>query len=174
MTGLIYVAIVAMWAAVLIPMWLRRHDAAGERRDERRQEALGVLAGGPEQSAHAARSRAARRRRIILAGLGVALVTAATAYVLGLVGLWIPLAALTLLIGFAAGIAVATRLEAQRVARLAARRSHRARARRRDTVAVARPPRRAEEPARVRTSTPPGRERRLVGEDWERVFDQTA
>ncbi|MEZ5115320.1 MAG: hypothetical protein R2737_03540 [Candidatus Nanopelagicales bacterium] len=32
MTGLIYLAIVALWAAVLVPMWLRRHDQANEAR----------------------------------------------------------------------------------------------------------------------------------------------
>ena len=26
MTGLIYVAIIAVWAVVLVPAWLRRHD----------------------------------------------------------------------------------------------------------------------------------------------------
>ena len=33
MTGLIYVAIVALWAVVLVPMWLRRHDLANESRN---------------------------------------------------------------------------------------------------------------------------------------------
>ena len=32
MTGLIYVVIIALWAAVLIPMWLRRHDQISEVR----------------------------------------------------------------------------------------------------------------------------------------------
>jgi len=44
MTGLIYVAIVALWAAVLIPMWLRRHDADEAHRLERHAEAMGTLA----------------------------------------------------------------------------------------------------------------------------------
>lgn len=30
--GLIYVAIIALWAIVLVPMWLRRHDQASEMR----------------------------------------------------------------------------------------------------------------------------------------------
>ena len=29
-TGLIYVVIIALWVAVLIPMWLRRHDQVSE------------------------------------------------------------------------------------------------------------------------------------------------
>lgn len=32
MSALIYAAIVAMWAVVLVPMWLRRHDPAAEAR----------------------------------------------------------------------------------------------------------------------------------------------
>lgn len=36
MTGLIYVVIIALWAAVLIPMWLRRHDQISEVRSTAR------------------------------------------------------------------------------------------------------------------------------------------
>ena len=32
MTGLIYVVIIALWAAVLIPIWLRRHDQVSQTR----------------------------------------------------------------------------------------------------------------------------------------------
>ena len=32
MTGLIYVVIIALWAAVLIPVWLRRHDQVTQRK----------------------------------------------------------------------------------------------------------------------------------------------
>src|SRR4051794_21872544 len=32
MSAVIYAAIVVMWAVVLVPMWLRRHDAATESR----------------------------------------------------------------------------------------------------------------------------------------------
>jgi len=35
-TGLIYVVIIALWAAVLIPMWLRRHDQISEVRSTAR------------------------------------------------------------------------------------------------------------------------------------------
>lgn len=37
-TGLIYIAIIALWAAVLIPMWLRRHDQISEVRSTARFE----------------------------------------------------------------------------------------------------------------------------------------
>lgn len=36
MTGLIYVVIIALWAAVLIPIWLRRHDQISEVRSTAR------------------------------------------------------------------------------------------------------------------------------------------
>ncbi len=42
--GLIYAAIAIMWAAVLIPMWLRNHDSASESRSaERFGQAMRVL-----------------------------------------------------------------------------------------------------------------------------------
>jgi hypothetical protein len=44
-TGLIYVAIVAAWAAYLVPMWLRRHDEASRTQSvERYSSAMRVLA----------------------------------------------------------------------------------------------------------------------------------
>lgn len=44
-TGLIYVAIVAAWAAYLVPMWLRRHDEASRAKSvERYSSAMRVLA----------------------------------------------------------------------------------------------------------------------------------
>lgn len=43
-SGLIYAAIALMWAAVLIPMWLRNHDSASENRSvERFGQAMRVL-----------------------------------------------------------------------------------------------------------------------------------
>lgn len=43
-SGLIYAAIAIMWAAVLIPMWLRNHDSATENRSvERFGQAMRVL-----------------------------------------------------------------------------------------------------------------------------------
>lgn len=43
-SGLVYAAIVLMWAAVLIPMWVRRHDAGNEGRSaERFGQAMRVL-----------------------------------------------------------------------------------------------------------------------------------
>lgn len=56
-SGLIYAAIALMWAAVLIPMWLRNHDTASENRSvERFGQAMRVLS-RREQAAQAARRR---------------------------------------------------------------------------------------------------------------------
>ena len=95
-TGLIYVAIVALWAAVLIPMWLRRHDDDQARRIERHRVAMGTLAriaDDPEE----VRGAAARRRRLVIAGAATVGALGSVAWVAGLVpGLaaaasWLPL-----------------------------------------------------------------------------------
>ena len=45
MTGLIYVAIIAVWAIVLVPAWLRRHDHLDpERSVDRFSRAMQTLA----------------------------------------------------------------------------------------------------------------------------------
>jgi len=48
LSGLIYAVLVAVWAAVLVPMWLRRHDAITESRSvDRFSTAMRVLARRP-------------------------------------------------------------------------------------------------------------------------------
>lgn len=48
MTGLIYVAIIAVWAIVLVPAWLRRHDHLDpERSVDRFSRSMQTLAKGP-------------------------------------------------------------------------------------------------------------------------------
>lgn len=49
MTGLIYVVIIALWAAVLIPMWLRRHDQISEVRSTARFSSAMRSLGGQGQ-----------------------------------------------------------------------------------------------------------------------------
>src|SRR5881227_4043073 len=54
MSAVIYAVIVIMWAVVLVPMWLRRHDAATESRSvDRFSTAMRVLSrrptGGPDR-----------------------------------------------------------------------------------------------------------------------------
>ncbi len=109
-TGLIYVAIVALWAAVLIPMWLRRHDDDEERRRERHEEALGVLARFRSAEARpiSPAKRAARRRRAIAFTLVAVLAAGGVGWMTGMVGSW---ALITPIIGLVlfVGIAVAGR-----------------------------------------------------------------
>lgn len=49
MTGLIYLVIIALWAAVLIPMWLRRHDQISEVRSTARFSSAMKSLGGQGQ-----------------------------------------------------------------------------------------------------------------------------
>ena len=56
MTGLIYVVIIALWAAVLIPVWLRRHDQVTQRKSAAKfHGAMKSLA--PDDAQHSEGSR---------------------------------------------------------------------------------------------------------------------
>lgn len=58
MTGLIYAAIIAMWAVVLVPMWLRGHDRASESRSiDRFEGAMRTLRRGPSLARRNAQKR---------------------------------------------------------------------------------------------------------------------
>lgn len=71
MTGLIYVVIIALWAAVLIPMWLRRHDQISEVRSTLRfsssMRALGTNSRQVRMAPAPAVPDASRRRVTVLA-----------------------------------------------------------------------------------------------------------
>ena len=99
MTGLIYVAIVGLWAAVLIPMWLSRHDADEAHRRERHETALGTLARFRSTSSTptTATQRAIRRRRVIGVTLAALCASGAAAWALGLAGVWVLVLPLVLL-----------------------------------------------------------------------------
>ena len=148
MTGLIYVAIIALWAAVLIPMWLRRHDDDQARRIERHRTAMGALARFRADEDQTVSALAARRRRIVLASLvGVTVVATAT-WALGLSsGLWVT-GALAMTATFAAGIVLAQRLRAREQARMALERS----SARREATARRETPARREATGRRETS----------------------
>jgi membrane protein implicated in regulation of membrane protease activity len=135
-TGLIYVAIVALWAAVLIPMWLRRHDHDEEHRLQRHQEALGTLARfrGAGGASGSPTRRAARRRLMILVTLATLTVAGGAAWLLGLVGMWALVAPALFLAGFVTLAAVASGQESARESR---RRAMETRARRRERRRVA-------------------------------------
>jgi hypothetical protein len=57
-TGLIYAAIVAAWAAYLVPLWLRRHDEVSRQKSlERYSSAMRVLSREPDGGRYVARRR---------------------------------------------------------------------------------------------------------------------
>ncbi len=114
-TGLIYVAIVAAWAAYLVPMWLRRHDetsrlrsmeryssairvlsrqADGERPKYvvRRGDEPRVIAPTPKRSAAQLRARrvAAMRRRRVLSVLTLSLASVGALAGFAMLPLWTP------------------------------------------------------------------------------------
>jgi len=79
-TGLIYIVIIALWAAVLIPMWLRRHDRISEVRSTARFENSMARLGGHDvvtnhvegrdrMNSLSSLSPSAKRRAIVLASL---------------------------------------------------------------------------------------------------------
>ena len=97
MTGLIYVVIIALWAAVLIPIWLRRHDQISEvrstakfssamkslgREGKKSARARGVASDNPREFA---RQAAAKRRAIIMGVLSGALALTLALAIFGIV-----------------------------------------------------------------------------------------
>ena len=64
MTGLIYVVIIALWAAVLIPVWLRRHDQISEVRSTARFSSAMRSLGGQGQVQYATDSYALESRAV--------------------------------------------------------------------------------------------------------------
>ncbi len=105
---MIYVAIVALWACVLIPMWLRRHVDDEASRIERHQDALGALA-RVHGSAPSPAATASRRRRIWLGVLALVALVAVTGWVLEFVPLPGVAVSVGLLLAFCLGILVARR-----------------------------------------------------------------
>ena len=109
MTGLIYIVIIALWAAVLIPIWLRRHDQISEVRSTARfssaMRSLGKNNGGRNSgSAQGARysnvafdprtraqETAAKRRAIIMGVLSAALALTLVLAIVNVVPRWAPI-----------------------------------------------------------------------------------
>lgn len=114
-TGLIYVAIVGLWACVLIPIWLRRHVDDQAARIERHQTAMGALA-RVHGSAPSPAATASRRRRVWLGILGFVALVAVTGWVLEFVPLPGVAASVGLLVAFCLGILVARRSSARHAA----------------------------------------------------------
>ena len=99
MTGVIYLAIIALWAAVLIPIWLRRNDADEIRavdRFEGAMSALGRFRGGEGAQA----SSAAARRRLVVSALAAVAGVLAVLWLIGFAPVILPLLAAVLLGGY--------------------------------------------------------------------------
>ena len=124
MTGLIYVVIIALWAAVLIPIWLRRHDQISEVRSTARfSSAMRSLGkgNGSENSAGSrgarasnlafdpqtrARETAAKRRAIIMGVLSAALALALGLAIMNLVPRWAPIVLAVVVLSYVIATAV--------------------------------------------------------------------
>ena len=104
MTGLIYVVIIALWAAVLIPIWLRRHDQISEVRSTARFSSAMKSLGKNEKSGRSARrgsssgrptspaqEAVAKRRAVVMGVLSAALAVVLALAVVGLVPRWAPI-----------------------------------------------------------------------------------
>jgi hypothetical protein len=110
-TGLIYIVIIALWAAVLIPMWLRRHDQISEVRSTARFEnsmaRLGshdevtTRRGGRDQmNRQVSFTPSGKRRAIVLASLtGLTALTLLLALV-SVAPKWMPILGAVLTAGF--------------------------------------------------------------------------
>jgi len=113
-TGLIYVAIIALWAAVLIPIWLRRNDADEVRavdrfdnamhtlgRFRRGQAGSDVLVKGERISRPRTSAGAAGRRLLIQIGLLAVTVVLGVAWIVGAAPAWLLVVAVALTGAFA-------------------------------------------------------------------------
>lgn len=131
-TGLIYVVIIALWAAVLIPIWLRRHDQISEVRSTARfssaMKSLGKekgkdkakrKGGGQVHMAYddpreIARQAAAKRRAIIMGVLSGALALMLALAIFGLVPRTAPIVLAVIVLSYviAAGLTSSQRGQA--------------------------------------------------------------
>ena len=135
MTGLIYVVIIALWAAVLIPIWLRRHDQISEVRSTARfssaMRSLGrnsARASAPLAPADgfitraSARDLAAKRRAIIMGVLSGALALTLVLAIVNLVPRWAPIVLAAVVLGYVIAAAVTSSRRSANVPAARARR----------------------------------------------------
>jgi len=114
-TGLIYLVIIALWAAVLIPMWLRRHDQVSEVRSTTRfstaMRSLGNQRSGenmpnPQQTrqhqGNSAHERATQRRTMVLGVLTVLLAATLLLAFASIAPKWLPMISAVLVTAFLA------------------------------------------------------------------------
>ncbi|MGW5413606.1 hypothetical protein [Actinomadura geliboluensis] len=107
----LYLAIVAVWAVVLVPMWLRRDtEASGisrllHKRDDEAEEPEETAA--PEPRRRVTRATVIARRRRRTTGLAALLVTAGAVVASGVAPWWVTLPPAALLAGHLALLRVA-------------------------------------------------------------------
>lgn len=104
-TGVIYVIIIALWAAVLIPMWLRRHDQISEVRSTARfSDAMRSLSRADDPANEPVRRvparTAAQRRTTVLIVLSALVATALGAALAGIAPRWMPIVTAVLLAAY--------------------------------------------------------------------------
>lgn len=118
MTGLIYIVIIGLWAAVLIPMWLRRHDQISEVRSTARfssamrtlgRDSRGRTIKSPVDQRSQARADASRRRLTVLAVLVITLLVTSGMYLMAMVPVAVPVIVGIALLGFLAAMFLAAR-----------------------------------------------------------------
>ncbi len=103
-TGLIYLVIIALWAAVLIPMWLKRHDQVSEVRsttrfstamrslaDQRSGDNMPNPQHGRQQHRSSAHDRATHRRTMVLGSLTILLAVTLVAAFASIAPKWLPM-----------------------------------------------------------------------------------
>ena len=129
MTGLIYVVIIALWAAVLIPIWLRRHDQISEVRSTARfSSAMRSLGRENDRNARSTRgpvaqtrSRAsevaAKRRAIIMGVLSAALALTLVLAIVNVVPRLAPIVLAILVLSYVVAAAVTSSRRSSSVAR---------------------------------------------------------
>ncbi|OLT23359.1 hypothetical protein BJF79_14555 [Actinomadura sp. CNU-125] len=105
-SAVLYLAIVAVWAVVLVPMWLRRDSEKQEDFDEEHTE--------PEPRRVPSRAKVIARRRRRTAGLTALLATTVTIAAFGVAPWWIIAPAAVLLAGHLSLLRVAVGMDAAR------------------------------------------------------------
>lgn len=120
-TAVIYIAIIALWVAVLVPMWLRRHDQVSEVRStdkfSRSMKTLAAMDAHPAGSGRrqapapapmrsaAGSAAAAQRRAVVLVALSAVLLVTLILAVVSVAPLWAPLLVAGLVVGYLVAIA---------------------------------------------------------------------
>jgi hypothetical protein len=99
-TGLIYVVIIALWGAVLIPIWLRRHDQISEVRSTARFQSAMSSLGRQQRLRNSARQQAARRRATVLGVLTLLLASTLILGVMSMAPIWLAFVAAGLLLAY--------------------------------------------------------------------------